>query len=107
MTYYHQKEANRYLSFLYTDIVSAYENGMLSEFFEDNEPLDMDFTVNIGGAVIGCRIWLTLGGPAVFINTNTKSIEYRHGLEQYSHSLDSEICYAVEDFFAEGLPFFR
>lgn len=92
------------LARLCDDLCSAYYNDCLPEFFEENDPVDLDFTVTPSGVVISCRVWLTLGGPTIFIDTSIDGLVYRHAANEFFRSIPKEVCFAVEEFFSAGLP---
>ena len=63
--------------------------------------LDTRYIVESNFELRSCMLYVTLGGPTVWIDTETRTIEIRWGSEKESLWLDSDICDAIDDFYTE------
>ena len=78
---------------------------------EDGEPvslydwicdaLDIEYILDSNRALIGAHIYVTLGGPTVWVDTRRNSIECRWGTESDSRWLPCEIVDEINDILSE------
>ena len=67
------------------------------DYFED--ALDWNYTISANGDFLGVRVYVTLGGPNVWIDTRNKEIAGAWGTERESTWLPSEICEEIDEVF--------
>ena len=48
-----------------------------------------------------CKVWITLGGPNIWIDTAEREIKLAWGGERESIYLDSDICDEIDSYFEE------
>ena len=63
--------------------------------------LDFEITIDSGMNYCACRVYVTLGGPTVWIDTHAGTVELRWGREESRYYLDGDIIDAVNDYFEE------
>ena len=71
----------------------------LWEYFAD--ALDIEYTVSSDGQYLGARIYVTLGGPNVWVDTRRGEVAGAWGCDRASAWLPSEICEAIDEIFSE------
>ena len=87
--------------------IENYYNG----FEEDDEErtiydylsdvLDFEITINSRMEYSSCKVWITLGGPNVWIDTAEREIKLAWGGERESLWLDGDICDEIDAYFEE------
>lgn len=65
----------------------------LMEYLDD--ALDVDYRVDCNREPIGCRVWLALGGPNIWIDTEQDSIFGAWGTDRDRIYIESELSEAV------------
>lgn len=65
------------------------------------EVLDYEITIDSQLNFSSCKVYITLGGPTIWIDTANRSIELRWGGEDASLYLDSDICDEIDSYFEE------
>lgn len=93
------------------DELEAVYNGTTNETNEDGEPvtmwdyfadpLDYEFTANSSGEYIGVRVYVTLGGPNIWVDTRCSEIAGAWGSDRADIWLPSEIAEEIDEIFAE------
>ena len=63
--------------------------------------LDYTYTLNAGGSYRCCRVWVTLGGPNVAIDTSDMAVLLWWGLDTASYGLSIDVCNAIDDVVSE------
>lgn len=89
--------------------IENYYNGFENEDGEElglydyiaENVLDNEFLIDSNFEFRSCKLYITLGGPTVWIDTETRSIEIRWGGEKDSLYLDSDICDSLDEIYAE------
>ena len=71
----------------------------LFDYFSD--VLDFEFIINRDLSYSAVKVYVTLGGPTVWIDTYTGSVELRWANEKSSYYLLSDTIDAVNDYFEE------
>ena len=99
-------ENRKYLEGIREEIENYY-NG----FEEDGEErsmvdylsdvLDYEITLNSMMEYSSCKVWITLGGPNVWIDTAEREIKLAWGGERDSIWLPYEICEEIDCYFEE------
>lgn len=69
------------------------------DYFDD--ALDIEYTVSSRGEYLGSRIYVTLGGPNVWIDTRRGEIGGAWGTDRASIWLPSEIADEIDGIFSE------
>ena len=59
----------------FSDEDTNYDGEPMSAFDYLQDALDIEYIVNRGGEYLGARVLVTLGGPNIWINTRTKTVE--------------------------------
>ena len=63
--------------------------------------LDYEITINSSFEYSSCKVWITLGGPNVWIDTASHEIKLAWGGERAELWLPSEICDEIDSYFEE------
>lgn len=71
----------------------------LYDYFSDI--LDYEYTIDSRLEYKAIKLYVTLGGPTVWIDTNTNTIELRWANEKASYYLKSEIADAIDEIWEE------
>ena len=88
--------------------IYEYYNGFTNEDGEEvgmydylGEVLDFEITIDSRMNYTSCKVWLTLGGPNVWIDTSTQEIKLAWGTEREDIWLPGEICSEIDEYFEE------
>ena len=88
--------------------IEMYYNGFEDEDGEEkslydylSDILDFEITINSQFEFSGCKVWVTLGGPNIWIDTAEREIKLAWGGERDSIYLDSDICDEIDTYFEE------
>lgn len=71
----------------------------LYEYF--NDVLDYEYTVNIRREFVGVKVWVTLGGPNIYIDARHGEIVGHWGTDEARAWLPSEICDEINSIFED------
>lgn len=71
----------------------------LYSYFAD--VLDFEYTINSSKEYSSVRVWLTLGGPNIWIDTSACEIRGAWGSSRESVYLPGEICAEIDSIFEE------
>lgn len=63
--------------------------------------LDFELTIDSRMEYRSCKVWITLGGPNVWIDTAERVIKLAWGGERDEIYLDSDICDEIDSYFEE------
>ena len=63
--------------------------------------IDYEITLNSSMEYRSCKVWVTLGGPNVWIDTAERELKLAWGGERDSIYLDSDICDEIDAYFEE------
>ena len=66
-----------------------------------NDILDYEYTVDSKKEYKSVKIWVTLGGPNVWIDTSDSYIRLAWGSEREEYPLDYDICNEIDAIFEE------
>lgn len=69
------------------------------DYFED--PLDYEYTISSRGDYLGVKIFVTLGGPNVWVDTRRGEIAGAWGADRADIWLPSEIAAEIDSIFEE------
>lgn len=101
-------ELSRYCEGIKRDLAAIYngdaknddgETVTLWDYFED--ALDVEYTVNSQGEYIAARIYVTLGGPNVWVDTRDGYVKGAWGSDRAEVWLTDELRTAIDDIFSE------
>ena len=109
------KELQNYVDGIRADLVKLYEAEYTEEereAMEENgeaynlysyfaDALDVEYTVNSLGEYIGARIFVTLGGPNVWVDTRDGVVGGAWGCDRATAWLPSEVCEEIDSIFSE------
>ena len=81
------------------------ESSSLWDYFAD--ALDVEYTIGSRGEYLGARVYVTLGGPNVWVDTRRGEVGGAWGTDRESVWLPSEICDEIDSFFCEAYESLR
>ena len=67
----------------------------------DEHILDAQFITDVQKSIRDVRLYVTLGGPTVWIDTESKSVQLRWGFESAEYGLDWDLCSALVELYSE------
>lgn len=80
-------------------LIEEAEQLSLYDYFDD--VLDLEYVVDSRKDYLSVRVFVTLGGPTAWIDTDTKSVECRWGSETGAFRLLSDVVNDIDDIFEE------
>ena len=90
------------LLFMELEIEEMQENGEATSLYDYfNDVLDFEYTINRDKTYKAVKIWVTLGGPNICIDTNYNEIRGFWGSDRESAWLPSEIAEEIDSIFEE------
>ena len=109
------KELQKMCENIRTELEELYDNDWTEEERdqrqEDGEPcdlydyfndvLDVEYTISSQGDFLGASIWVTIGGPSIWIDTRENEIKGRWGSDAVNIWLPSEISNEIDNIFEE------
>ena len=88
--------------FTEAEIEELQENGEPTSLYDYfNDVLDYEYTINSDKSYKGVRVWVTLGGPNICIDTNYNEIRGFWGSDRESAWLPSEIAEEIDSIFED------
>ena len=66
-----------------------------------NDALDIEYTISSHGDYLGASIWVTIGGPSIWIDTRENEIKGRWGSDYINIWLPSEISNEIDNIFED------
>lgn len=63
---------------------------------------DVEITYDLNRHFLGCKIYLTVGGPTIWLNTRTCILRGTWGTQEYGRGIDPAICKNIDDFYYEN-----
>lgn len=110
-----KNELKKYVDGIRDDLKNLYELDITDEEREEREEngeaydlysyfsdvLDCEFTVNMSGEYVGAKIYVTLGGPNVWIDTREGYVKGAWGCDREESWIPSEIVEEIDDIFRE------
>lgn len=94
-------ENRKYLEAVAQEIKEAYNNGNMIDYVCDNV-LDVEYILNSLRELIGVKLFITLGGPTIWIDTRNNTLNIAWGSERDTIGTYSEICEELNDIFGEN-----
>lgn len=62
-----------------------------------NDVLDYEFTIDSRKEYKAAKIWVTLGGPNVWIDTAEKAVKLAWGTDREEYPLGYDVCNEIDD----------
>lgn len=84
------------------EITEAYEGEGFLDWLNDNV-LDYDYRCDSSHELESCRIWITLGGPNIWLDTGDKCLHGAWGTERVEWGVSMDICSYIEEYIEEML----
>lgn len=88
--------------------IEQHYNGFTDENGEEKslydylfDALDFEITINSLFDYSSCKVWITLGGPNVWIDTAERAIKLAWGRERESVYLNYEICDEIDSYYED------
>ena len=97
---YCKRIAKELEQYIYGEITNE-DGDELSIYDYMQDVLDFEITLDSRMQYTSCRVYVTLGGPTVWVDTHTQTVELRWGGEESRCYLDGEIIDAINDYFEE------
>ena len=66
-----------------------------------SDSLDVEYTLNSSKELIGVKLWVTLGGPNIYIDTRNGEVVGHWGSDCARAWVPSEICEEITSYFEE------
>lgn len=66
-----------------------------------NDALDYEFTIDSRKEYKSAKIWITLGGPNVWIDTAERAVKLAWGVDREEYPLDWDICNEIDEIMQE------
>lgn len=66
-----------------------------------NDVLDVEIISGMDKSYRGTKLYVTLGGPTIWIDTSSHTIEGRWGIEKESMPLYTDVCDMLDDYVSE------
>lgn len=85
----------------YNGEITNEDNEQLSLYDYFSDILDVEYIINSDLTYSAVKIYVTLGGPTVWIDTYTKSVELRWANESASYYLPSELVDEIDSIWEE------
>lgn len=97
-----EKELRSMMEDIRHDLELAYEGELKNEDGEQvdlweylSDGLDLDYRVDPDKTPTACRVWLVLGGPNIWVDTETDSIRGAWGVDRAEIYISSELSDAI------------
>lgn len=81
------------------DKKSDLENETLENYFDDY--LDIDYIVNSSKEYQSCRVWLTVGGPSIYVDTEDCAVKLNWGSTHKEWGLSTNTRDRIDEIFEE------
>lgn len=94
----------KYLEAVLQDLKDSYNNGEMIEYINDHA-LDLEYILNSNRQLIGVKIYITLGGPSVWIDTRNNTLNIAWATDFNQIGIFSEICDEITEIFAYDFDF--
>lgn len=105
-------ELKRYVSNVATELKEIYNGDQMNDDGEEKtlcdyieDVLDVEYTLSSTKELIGVRLWVTLGGPNIYIDTRAGEVVGHWGCDCERAWLPSEICNELTSYFEEIMEF--
>lgn len=66
-----------------------------------NDVLDWEFTIDSQKEYKSAKIWVTLGGPNVWIDTGERAVKLAWGTDRAEYALDWDVCDEIDNIMCE------
>ena len=113
-------ELRNYLESVRTDLQACYYDEWADDEREEREEqgepcdlwdyledvLDVEYILDSRFRLIGCKLYITLGGPTIYIDTRENAIVGHWGGDRETIYFDYEISDEINEIFEESIPKF-
>lgn len=93
------------LKYIYNGEQTNDEGEPMTIFDYISDVLDIEYTFNSTMQLIGVRLWVTLGGPNIYIDTRAGEVVGHWGTDSARAWAPSEICEEITSYFDEIMEF--
>lgn len=84
------------------EIDNIYKELANDPFICTNDCVDVEITYDLNRHFLGCKIYLSVGGPTIWLNTRTSILRGTWGTQEYGRGVDPVICKQINDFYFEN-----
>ena len=63
--------------------------------------LDYEFTIDSRKEYVSAKIWVTLGGPNIWIDTAERAVKLARGADREEYPLDWDVCNEIDGIMQE------
>lgn len=77
------------------------DGNQLSLYDYLSDVLDYEFTIDSQKEYKSAKIWVTLGGPNVWIDTAERAVKLAWGTDRAEYLLDWDVCDEIDDIMRE------
>ena len=102
------KELQNYVDNIAKELKEIYNGEQVNEDDEEitlfdyvNDSLDIEYTLDSRRNLLGVRLWMTLGGPNIYIDTRGGEVVGHWGSDCARAWVPSEICEEITSYFEE------
>ncbi len=102
------KELQNYVDIIAMELKEIYNGEQINDEGETtslydyiSEVLDIEYTLSSSKELIGVKLWVTLGGPNIYIDTRAGEIVGHWGSDSARAWVPSEICEEITGYFEE------
>ena len=94
-----KKENIEYCKNVADELKDLYDKGNLTEYFDDI--LDVRYIVNSKKEYLYSQIWVTLGGPSVWVDTQSRTVELRWLTDSASYPIHLDVVEYIDEIMRE------
>lgn len=106
------KELQKYVDNVAKELKDIYNGNQTNDEGEPmtlydyiSDVLDIEYTLNCSKELIGVRLWVTLGGPNIYIDTRAGEVVGHWGTDSARAWVPSEICEEITSYFDDIMEF--
>lgn len=87
-------------AYIAEELENAYDSGDMTDWLCENE-LDEDLTISRDGSILSTSIYVTLGGPTIWVDTGSATVDGTWGTDRASVCASRSACLELERTIAE------
>lgn len=106
------KELQNHVDYVAKELKEIYNGEQVNEDGEEttlfdyvNDSLDIEYSLDSRRNLIGVKLWVTLGGPNIYIDTRTGEVVGHWGCDCARAWVPSEICEEITNYFEETMEY--
>lgn len=106
------KELQNYVDSIALELKEIYNGEQKNDDGEEitlfdytSDVLDIEYTLSSTKQLIGVKLWITLGGPNIYIDTRAGEIVGHWGADSARAWVPSEICDEIMNYFEDIMEF--